>query len=81
MIQNKLITVVAIMFACLVASCLNAATIPAGTTLSVSTASSMTSQDPVGRTFTARVDQDVVVNGRTLLRWNKRVRKDYGVSG
>lgn len=68
MIRNKVILFVTTCCACFVASSLHAATIPAGTTLSVTTASSMTSQDPVRRTFTARVDQDVVANGRTLLR-------------
>src|SRR6266404_677931 len=45
-----------------------AATIPAGTTLSVSTASSISSQDPVGRTFAAQLDQDVAVKGNVLLK-------------
>jgi hypothetical protein len=47
---------------------LNAATIPAGTTVSVSTASSITSQDPVGRTFAAQLDQDVSVNGKVVAK-------------
>lgn len=68
MIRSKFIVFIAICCASFAALSLNAATIPAGTTLSVSTASSITSNDPVGRTFTARVDQDVVVNGRILLR-------------
>jgi len=45
-----------------------AATIPAGTTLSVSTASSISSQNPVGRTFAAQLDQDVAVKGNVLLK-------------
>jgi hypothetical protein len=50
------------------ASSLNAATIPAGATLSVSTVSSISSQDPVGRTFAAQIDQDVAVKGTVLLK-------------
>ena len=45
-----------------------AATIPAGTTLNVSTASSISSQNPVGRTFAAKLDQDVAVKGTVLLK-------------
>ena len=68
MIQNKFIAVIAILCPCVAASSLNAATIPAGTTLNVSTASSISSQDPVGRTFAAKVDQDVAVKGTVLLK-------------
>jgi hypothetical protein len=45
-----------------------AATIPAGTTLAVQTVSSVSSQDPVGRTFAAKIDQDVAVKGTVLLK-------------
>ncbi len=68
MIPNKLITLIAITCACVAASSLNAATIAAGTTLNVSTASSISSQDPVGRTFAAKLDQDVAVKGTVLLK-------------
>ena len=68
MIPNKLITLIAITCACVAASSLNAATIPAGTTFNVSTASSISSQDPVGRTFAAQLDKDVVVKGTVLLK-------------
>ena len=68
MIRKKLITVIAITCACVAALPLNAATIPAGTTLNVSTASSISSQDPVGRTFAAKLDQDVAVKGTVLLK-------------
>jgi len=54
--------------ACVAASSLNAATIPAGTTLNVSTASSISSQDPVGRTFAAQLDKDAAVKGTVLLK-------------
>src|SRR6266481_2423570 len=68
MIPNKFIALIAVISACFVVSCLNAATIPAGTTLAVSTASSISSQDPVGRTFAAQLDQDVAVKGNVLLK-------------
>jgi hypothetical protein len=44
-----------------------AATIPVGTTLVVSTLNTIHSNDRVGRTFTAQLDQDVTVNGKVLL--------------
>jgi len=50
-----------------------AATIPAGTTLNVSTASSISSQDPVGRTFAAQLDQHVAVKGTVLLKAGTKV--------
>ena len=68
MIREKFITVITIVCACFVASTLNAATIPAGTVLNVKTASSISSQDPAGRTFAAQLDQDVAVNGQVLLK-------------
>jgi hypothetical protein len=68
MIRDKLITLIAITCACYAASSLNAGTIPAGTTLAVQTASSLSSQDPVGRTFAAKLDQDVTVKGTVLLK-------------
>src|SRR5262249_17500167 len=68
MIRARFIPFIAISCACLVASSLTAATIPAGTMLSVSTASSMSSQDPVGRTFAAQIDQDVAVNSNGLVK-------------
>ena len=54
--------------ACAVASSLSAATIPAGTALNVKTTSQISERDPVGRTFTGQVAQDVVVNGATVLK-------------
>jgi hypothetical protein len=68
MIRDKFIAVIAIMCACCAALSLNAATIPAGTTLAVQTASSVSSQDPVGRTFAAKLDQDIAVKGQVLLK-------------
>jgi hypothetical protein len=45
-----------------------AATVPAGTTLIVRTLNTIHSNDRVGRTFRAQLDQNVVVNGRVVLR-------------
>jgi len=44
------------------------ATIPAGTTLIVRTLNTIHSNDRVGRTFTAQLDQNVVVNGKVVLQ-------------
>jgi len=68
MIRNKFIVFLATCCACCVASSLNAATIPAGTVLDVKTASSISSQDPAGRSFAAQLDQDVAVKGQILLK-------------
>src|SRR5438270_13457738 len=68
MIRDKFITFIAITYACVAASPLNAATIPAGVALPVRTVSSVSSSDPVGRTFAAQVDQDVDVKGKVLLK-------------
>jgi hypothetical protein len=45
-----------------------AANIPAGTTLVVRTLNTIHSNDRVGRTFTAQLDQGVVVNGKVALQ-------------
>jgi hypothetical protein len=68
MIPNKFIAPIAIICGWFAASCLNAATIPAGTTLNVRTVSSISSQDPVGRSFAAQIDQDVAVKGTVILK-------------
>jgi hypothetical protein len=64
----KFIAGIATICACAVASSLSAATIPAGTALTVKTTSQISERDPKGRTFTGQVDQDVVVNGATVLK-------------
>ena len=46
----------------------SAAAIPAGTTLVVRTLNTIHSNDRVGRTFTAQLDQNVVVNGKIVLQ-------------
>src|SRR5262249_41179376 len=68
MIRHKFITVIAITCACVAASSLNAATIPAGTTLTVTTVSLLTAQDVVGRSFEAKIAQNVSVTGNVLLK-------------
>jgi hypothetical protein len=68
MIRNKFIVFLVTCCACFAASSLNAATIPAGTVLDVKTASSISSQDPAGRSFAAQLDQDVAVKGQVLLK-------------
>jgi hypothetical protein len=65
---NKLIPFIATCCACFAASSLNAAMIPAGTTLTVSTVSLITSQTPVGRSFEAKIAQDVSVKGNVVLK-------------
>jgi len=59
---------IATICACAAVSSLSAATIPAGTTLNVKTTSQISERDPKGRTFTGQLDQDVVVNGATVLK-------------
>ena len=66
--ENKFMAVLATICACLAASFLDAATIPAGTTLTVSTVSLITSRDVVGRSFEAKLAQDVSVKGNVALR-------------
>src|SRR5207249_9059793 len=68
MIRKKFITVITIVCVCCAASLLNATTIPAGTTLAVQTVGSISSQDPVGRSFAAKIDQDVAVKGTVVLK-------------
>jgi len=65
---NKFIVVVLIICACLAASVLNAGTIPAGTALTITTVSLITSKDVVGRSFEAKIAQDVSIKGNVLLK-------------
>jgi hypothetical protein len=71
--QIKIISVTAVTCACITATSLNAATIPAGTTLLVSTVSLITSQSVVGRSFEAKLAQNVSVKGHTLLKAGTKV--------
>ena len=66
MTQLKVIAVIAIV--CVAASFVNAATIPTGTTLTVSSVSQFSSRAAVGKTFEAKLAQDVSVNGKVLLK-------------
>jgi hypothetical protein len=68
MIQNKSTAFIAICCACFAAASLDAATIPAGTTLTVSTVSLISSQTVVGRSFEAKIARDVSVKGNVLLK-------------
>ena len=64
----KFIAGITATFVCAAALSLSAATIPAGTSLTVRTTSQISERDPVGRTFTGQIAQDVAVNGATVLR-------------
>ena len=68
MIRYKFTTIITVTFACFAASTLNAATIPAGTTLTVSTVSLISSQTVPGRNFEAKIAQDVSVKGNVVLK-------------
>lgn len=68
MIQNKFIAFIATCCACLAAATLNAATIPAGTTLTVSTVSLISSQTVPGRSFEAKIAKDISVKGNVVLK-------------
>jgi hypothetical protein len=46
---------------------LSAATVPAGTTLVVRTGATISSRDRVGKTVVTQLDQNVAVQGKTLL--------------
>ena len=81
MIRDKFIAVIAITCACFAVSSLNAATIPAGTTITVRTLSSISSTDRVGRTFGAQVDQDVVVDGKVVVKAGTKALVEIQSSG
>jgi len=68
MIQNKFILLIVTCCACVSAASLNAATIPAGTMLTVSTVSLISSQTVPGRSFEAKIAQDVSVKGNVVLK-------------
>ena len=65
---ERFTTIIAVTCACVTASSLNAATIPAGTALTVTTVSLVTSQDVVGRSYEAKIAQNVSVKGSVLLK-------------
>jgi hypothetical protein len=68
MIRYKFITIIALACTCVGPSSLKAATIPAGTTVTVTTVSLVTSKDVVGRSFEAKIADDVSVKGNVLLK-------------
>ncbi len=71
--KAKTIAVVSVICAYVAASPLNAATIPAGTTLTVNTVSLITSKDVVGRSFEAKLAQDVSIKGNVVLKAGTKV--------
>ena len=71
--QTKIIAVMSVVCALIAASSVNAATIPAGATLTVSTVSLVTAQSVVGRSFEAKLAQDVSVKGNILLKAGTKV--------
>ena len=71
--QTKIIAVISIICASVASSSVNAATIPTGTTLTVSTVSLVTSQSVVGRSFEAKLAQDVSVKGNVVLKAGTKV--------
>ena len=66
--QTKIISVIAVICGCIAVSSTNAATLPAGTTITVSTVSAFSSKTVVGRTFEAKLAQDVSAKGHVLLK-------------
>ncbi len=71
--QAKIIALISAICACVAASSTNAATLPAGTTITVSTVSAFSSKTVVGRTFEAKLAQDVAVKGHVLLKAGSKV--------
>jgi ABC-type thiamine transport system substrate-binding protein len=71
--QTKIIALTSVICACVAASSVNAATIPAGTTLSVSTVSAFSSKTVAGRSFEAKLAQDVSVKGHVLMKAGSKV--------
>jgi hypothetical protein len=65
---TKTSSVIAAICVCIAAASVNAATIPAGTTITVSTVSLITSQNAVGSTFEAKIAQNVSVKGGVGLK-------------
>ena len=68
MIRNKFSAFIAAYCACLATASLSAANIPAGTTLTVSTVSLISSQTVAGRSFEAKLAQNVSVRGNVVLK-------------
>jgi hypothetical protein len=73
MITNKSIGLAAIFYALLAVPYLNAATIPAGTRVTVQTVSLVTAQSVPGRSFEAKLAQDLSVKGTVVARAGAKV--------
>ena len=71
--QTKIIALTSVICACVAASSVNATTIPAGTTLTVTTVSQFSSRAAVGKTFEAKLAQDVSSKGQVLLKAGSKV--------
>ena len=71
--RTKIISVIAVICGCIAVLSTNAATLPAGTTITVSTVSAFSSKTVVGRTFEAKLAQDVAVKGNVLLKAGSKV--------
>ena len=71
--ETKIIAVILGICVCVAASSVTAATIPAGTTLTVNTVSLISSQTAVGRSFEAKIAQDVSVKGNVVLKAGTKV--------
>jgi hypothetical protein len=71
--QTKIILLIAVICGCIAVSSTNAATLPAGTTITVSTVSAFSSKTVVGRTFEAKLAQDVSVKGHVLMKAGSKV--------
>jgi hypothetical protein len=60
------ISVLGIIFGLFTAATLSAGTIPAGTALVVKTMASIYTKDMVGKQFSAELDQDLIIKGKTV---------------
>jgi hypothetical protein len=66
--NNKLLILISLLIGLTTQSVCRAATIPAGAILNVRTVHSISSHERVGRTFEGKLDNDVAVNGKVVLR-------------
>jgi hypothetical protein len=73
MTTNKSIALAAIFYALFAVPYLNAATIPAGTRVTVQTVSLVTAQSVPGRSFEAKLAQDLSVKGTVVARAGAKV--------
>jgi ABC-type thiamine transport system substrate-binding protein len=71
--QTKIIAVICVICASVVALSANAATIPAGTTITVSTVSAFSSKTVAGRSWEGKLAQDVSVKGQVMLKAGTKV--------